>query len=300
MIRAHKVIEDLNRFKANYVHWRLDTFSEKEANKHVDVMIGMIKHSIKFQFGKFDDLMGMFSEKALKDMFAVRHIFQDDNEDLYFPFEVCWFEYDIPNGHCAVLVHYDHKNRSFSAVFFGGSKVTNNIWLMEPLTIEVDLNPDLDPDVSNVEVIQSWNSDKVLEEMNPEHISDVIQLPMCFLVMALKMLNCRNIGTVEKYPPKNLVKKRAKKNKPPLFRYKTLVIKPIGKRQEALAAQGLWKQAISYSMGHFKVYPPPGLFGKYPGRFWWQPQVRGNKKRGIIVKDYKISETESPEKKAKK
>lgn len=30
------------------------------------------------------------------------------------------------------------------------------------------------------------------------------------------------------------------------------------------------------------------LFGKHVGRFWWQPMVRGDKKRGVLNKDYDV------------
>jgi hypothetical protein len=41
--------------------------------------------------------------------------------------------------------------------------------------------------------------------------------------------------------------------------------------------------------GHFKNYTEGNpLFGKYTGRYWWQPFVRGNKKKGVVMKDYLV------------
>lgn len=104
-----------------------------------------------------------------------------------------------------------------------------------------------------------------------------------------ELLNCKNIGFESHSPPKNLNKKRIKAGKMPLFSYKTLVIKPVGKKQEAQAAQGLWDNRVHLCRGHFKTYTEKNpLFGRITGRFWWQPAVRGNKEKGVVMKDYLV------------
>jgi len=110
-----------------------------------------------------------------------------------------------------------------------------------------------------------------------------------FIATFLEFLNCKNIDTVKNLPPKALNKKRVKSCKQPLFTYKTLVIKPTGKKQEAQAAQGLWDNRVHLCRGHFKTYTDANpLFGRVTGRFWWQPAVRGDKEKGVVMKDYKV------------
>ncbi|MFW5970483.1 MAG: hypothetical protein ACOCQT_00140 [Desulfovermiculus sp.] len=105
---------------------------------------------------------------------------------------------------------------------------------------------------------------------------------------ALLLLSCKNIETELVTPPEALNKKRKKKNKLPIFTYKNLVIKPMGKKQKSVP-QHLWENRIHLCRGHFKTYTKDApLFGRYTGRFWWQPSVRGRNKEGMIHKDYEV------------
>ncbi len=105
----------------------------------------------------------------------------------------------------------------------------------------------------------------------------------------LKLISCKNIATATHEPDAKLNKSRVKKGKQPVFTYKTLVIKPTSKRQQAIEAQGLWENRIHLCRGHFKEYSEEKpLFGKYTGRYWWQPSVRGRNKNGVVVKDYEV------------
>jgi hypothetical protein len=107
----------------------------------------------------------------------------------------------------------------------------------------------------------------------------------------MKLLSCTNIATVDNHPPVKLNKSRKKKGKLPIYSYKTLVIVPVGKKQQNQEAQGLWNNRIHLCRGHFKDYTKEApLFGKITGRFWWQPSVRGRNKNGIVIKDYKTME----------
>ena len=109
------------------------------------------------------------------------------------------------------------------------------------------------------------------------------------IIKVLQLLNCKNITTRNTYPSKSLNKKRKKAGKQELFTYKTLVLKPTGKKQETQAAQGLWDNRVHLCRGHFKTYTEDKpLFGRVTGRFWWQPSIRGNAKKGMVVKDYEV------------
>lgn len=45
--------------------------------------------------------------------------------------------------------------------------------------------------------------------------------------------------------------------------------------------------------GHFKDFSDDKkLFGRYSGRFWWSPQIRGDRKLGVVGKDYEVRSRE--------
>lgn len=107
-------------------------------------------------------------------------------------------------------------------------------------------------------------------------------------LLFLDLLECKNIVTENILPPAKLNKKRQKKGKQPLLSYKTLVIKPTGKQQKSIPKH-LWENRVHLCRGHFKTYTADApLFGKYTGRYWWQPSVRGRNKKGVVVKDYHV------------
>ncbi len=104
----------------------------------------------------------------------------------------------------------------------------------------------------------------------------------------LELLSCKNIITVKK-PGGN--KKKSKTVKP-LVSYYTLQIKSLSRKlSQNRESRDLWSNRIHFCRGHMREYTRDApLFGKYVGRFWIPPHVRGNKKQGIIYKDYEVLE----------
>jgi len=104
----------------------------------------------------------------------------------------------------------------------------------------------------------------------------------------LVLLSCKNITTETIPAPVKLNNKRKKSGKLPIFSYKTLVIKPTGKKQES-TPKHLWNNRIHLSRGHFKTYTSEKpLFGSITGRFWWHDHVRGQNRDGVVMKDYEV------------
>ncbi len=104
----------------------------------------------------------------------------------------------------------------------------------------------------------------------------------------LNILSCKNIKAEEYNPPENLQKRRVKNGKKPLRSYYELKIKPISQSSNAGSkGNGNWSNRVHLCRGHMKEYgEEKPLFGKYVGRFWFPPHVRGNKKEGIVDKNY--------------
>lgn len=108
----------------------------------------------------------------------------------------------------------------------------------------------------------------------------------------LKLINCKNITTELIKAPTALNKKRKRNGKQELFDYHILkVLIPNNKQEYQLKTESNYHVKIHLCRGHFKKYTPEHpLFGKYTGLYWWQPQARGNKKLGVVMKDYVVKQ----------
>ncbi len=92
-------------------------------------------------------------------------------------------------------------------------------------------------------------------------------------------------------PPAALSRAHRKRHGRPLLKYHVLDIEPFRElvEREGGARQTGLKLSLHRCRGHFKVYTADApLFGKYTGRFWWQPQLRGSIEQGRVVKDYDV------------
>jgi len=118
------------------------------------------------------------------------------------------------------------------------------------------------------------------------------------LEVFMMLLDTKNIHVLENHPPQKLNKKRIKNGKEPLYKYQTLVVQvPGGDKKRKWGGGGNNFVGIHLCRGHFKTYTEKNpLLGQHVGRYWWQPQARGNKNHGVIMKDYsvKIKEASQP------
>lgn len=104
-----------------------------------------------------------------------------------------------------------------------------------------------------------------------------------WLCRFLSVLNCSNVQINEVLAPEALNKKRLSKGKVPIYTYKTLVLKT---RQQRLVSSGYGTHEsprIHLRRGHIKR--------RKTGNFWWQPCVVGDRKRGVVMKDYELKGT---------
>jgi len=111
----------------------------------------------------------------------------------------------------------------------------------------------------------------------------------------LAVLNCKNIVEKNNIFSDKINKKRIRSGKLPLFEYKTLHIRPriFLKDQNAKAKiECTESNRVHLCRGHIKTYTQERpLLGKHTGSYYWEPQVRGNRKKGMIRKDYMIDST---------
>jgi hypothetical protein len=132
-----------------------------------------------------------------------------------------------------------------------------------------------------------------------EEIDDSVEGEVFMLLEAFEkfvyLLNCKNIATEKVVAPERLNKRRRESGKQELFDYHILnVMVPSKKRGYRESAAPLSHNRVHLCRGHFKEYTSEHpLFGHYTGLYWWQPHVRGQNKRGVVMKDYNVVTKES-------
>lgn len=101
-------------------------------------------------------------------------------------------------------------------------------------------------------------------------------------------LSCKNIVQEKQVHSKSIIKKNKKLGKKALSSFYTLKIKPTSSSQN-YESKDLWSNRVHLCRGHIKTYTDEKpLFGKIVGNIWCPPHARGNKNKGVIVKDYEV------------
>jgi hypothetical protein len=125
-----------------------------------------------------------------------------------------------------------------------------------------------------------------------EWIEQEVQGLCSVVFFANTFIHCKNVTVEKREPNEKLAKKQLKKHGIPRLSYHVLVIEPMRKvlRDEGHLGQGeKMSRALHICRGHFKDYRDgAGLFGRYKDIYWWEMSIRGDKKEGIAVKDYKV------------
>ena len=108
------------------------------------------------------------------------------------------------------------------------------------------------------------------------------------ILMANSFLACKNVSARDVAPR---ITRQMRRHGPLPITYKVLDIGPatrILNDEGDAAGQGI-KRALHICRGHFAHYTPDALlFGKYEGTFWHPMHLRGNRKSGVVVKDYRV------------
>lgn len=113
--------------------------------------------------------------------------------------------------------------------------------------------------------------------------------------MALKLLCCKNIVEEEVQPTKTIIKKKRKqqvvdKRK---FVYKVLNLKLPKTRKKYGSSESTGSTTrVHFCRGHFRTYTEDApMCGKFVGTVWVPSHVRGNSKKGMVVKTYDVENT---------
>lgn len=114
-----------------------------------------------------------------------------------------------------------------------------------------------------------------------------------FACSSLMLMDCKNVSLAARDNTPRHARIAAKRHggNPDDYRYHVLVVRPAGARSDA-PAQELGTMPHHVCRGHFSEYGPKYgkglLFGKYEGRFYVPPHLKGDKKNGTVAKDYEV------------
>jgi len=290
---AHQVVEDLEE---------LAKVVSKELSGTIFALSQKIRSSQKFYIGEAKEIASATKVDDLTDYF----LHSDHEIRLPYPYTYCEFSEGGPRRVAFLLE--EHSPDLFTIFFFETKKLIHdsiNIkWIPSFFCIDVSVGVDIQKNPNATPILNANEfpdeTEKVfgfipIRGVNEARVWEIIKENQtrawnvvyctCFL---LNILDCRNIETIDNPPPEKLNKKRIKSGKQPIFTYKTLAIKPTGKQQQSIPKH-LWENRIHLCRGHFKTYTEDApLFGRYTGRYWWQPSVRGRNKEGVVMKDYKV------------
>jgi len=266
-----------------YAHQVIDSYRNSSHNK-AEFHVGLLKNAIHFYFG---DVSNLPNNKVFDGTpYFSEHLWNDAKP----PYALMCLHFDMPESlnflSPGVIADKNHKgivSKIVISVAYNGKELSLLSWVYRKntrlwmhKTYVVIFSGDGEYSIAVEDESAPFNEDDITTEVH-------------YTNLALMVLNCKNITTIDNPPPEKLNKKRIRNGKQPLFTYKTLILKPSSKKQETQEAQGLWENRVHLCRGHFKTYTDKNpLFGSHTGRYWWQPVVRGNKEKGIVMKDYEI------------
>ena len=280
--------------------------SSKTAEEHfrpdLDKCAEEIKNSIHFFMGNYHDFSRFSLEKFSK-MGRPINVFGDElGFNARAPFEkIClFFDMKREDGSNAKLCVYVHENLDAGNISFKIFRtvkppphfniLNKEFWTWDFFT--TILNNATDPDQATTFSCRIYS--EYIKTIKNEDLkaAQTLGSGVSFIVnIAFILFNTKNIMVQTIKPPVKLNKKRCKKGKQPLFEHKVLKLQLPGEKKKNVGDRSDSHDLTRLHLcrGHFKTYTTENpLFGKYTGRYWWQPQARGNKEKGIIIKDYEV------------
>lgn len=128
-----------------------------------------------------------------------------------------------------------------------------------------------------------------------QHFADSLGGFLHIPFMTLCFCHCKNIELTEHKLTEGKLSQKKKNKLKAAYRYYVLNIEPMKNilKYEGESEKTGLKKALHICRGHFATYTPDApLFGRVTGTFWKPMHVRGNKKEGVVIKDYKIKTPE--------
>lgn len=234
----------------------------------------IINKSIHFDFGSWPESL------AGKEMYKV--------ENIKLPYKSCTYSFQIPRSDERVIILLEETDGLIN--FLGFTLRDKKFLDLAPYFFSMD-KKNGDCEVTDNPYFYDLNVPENEKYIMKEGMENRVGCDIIFeaVVYANFLFQCKNINTVDQTPPEKVNKKRIRKGKLPLFTYKTLVFNQGKNSSKNSNTATLDNNRVHLCRGHFKHYDEDNkLFGRLTGTYWWQPQARGSKEKGMIHKDYKF------------
>ena len=310
---SHSLVEpEATRIDIMYSHQVLERLKEDTDSPLIKEVYDLIRISQRFHLGESSDVAGFLSEEH-RDLFCGPVL-----GGVRLPYRICWFDYwrdikilnlkeiaeqkaefDNLGVMCGIstkrgyLIKED-LDQNLWIVWIFAYLNERDVWEVTPVRLSIPIEDGVPMGGREFYVEAASHYDKRHDYSNEvsDYMSKVALEDLLEVNIFLSLLSCKNVTTEAVEPSVKLNKKRRKKGKEPLSIYKVLKLKPFGSAKAARslpAGQAVNSSRLHLCRGHFKVFTEEApLFGRITGRYWWQPQVRGSKSKGIVVKDYKL------------
>ncbi|WP_321392223.1 hypothetical protein [uncultured Desulfuromusa sp.] len=295
---GHQAIEDLKAYQAKNA-----SFDPRK----LDFLIGEIRNSQHFHFSSAEDVVEILKVKPGSSLFL-----EEQGEYITPPYKKCWFDLEIVDSKrmsqvgflfqqihpkwiialCMEKIKGFNKWTPWPYSYLIGLGTTTMEIQYESLKEITDLTKLKFNIGSNIIATTHYRSYVKESKQDDLSIAKEGASQLSLLNFCLMLINCLNITTEENPPPEKLNKKRKKNKKQEMFSYKTLrlVLPQKEKICDSIGSDSNFDNRLHLCRGHFKTYSENNpLFGKYSGRYYWHPQIRGNKEKGLVTKDYVAS-----------
>jgi hypothetical protein len=108
-------------------------------------------------------------------------------------------------------------------------------------------------------------------------------------LLALSLMNCRNVGLEEVAPhPAAVVRRYEKRHGFKPLRFSKIVL-PRPKAGQSMGSAVGGTKSLHLVRGHFATYTDENkLFGKHTGTFWREWHVAGDRQKGVVIPSYEV------------
>ncbi|AEJ93129.1 hypothetical protein FDG57_gp050 [Mycobacterium phage Mutaforma13] len=161
-----------------------------------------------------------------------------------------------------------------------------------PITV-TGIADQVDTDKQGSVLKRRWVYPKHIPKAQVDQMSMAVGCELNVLYLAFNLINCRNVSTARAGDIKVRRSGSAKRKREPRLDYHTILLPGMvrGPAGASLTSGSDAVMPLHRVRGHFKTFTEAApLMGKHTGTYWWGWQVRGNKKNGVIVSDYKVGE----------
>lgn len=282
-LRVHELIDDLDQCRVPHC-CVANSADEFEAVKIMRSALKDMPNAVKFFI---DDAVEL---EPIKDLFKL-------------PFDTCWFELQdvldanpVSEEELIRLCMPGHWKPNTEPRYFRHGVLAKNDGAGVVLTIftkptdkkwtfigEVRVRDTSDPDT-----LDMWIRDSGFAGFPPAtdgwvSLHESAYRPTFFkLAAALSAINCSNVSRIETVAPPKLNAARARRGKPPLYSFYTLQLGHARAGSHGGSGQRGPGVRLHLRRGHPRQYRP----GEWT---WVQPHVVGDKKLGMVAKDYALA-----------